>query len=147
MVRLRKAQRNQLNVYASALLVSAAFVALVMSPASIHPQLRGIDQHRTLNLEDTVEAPTAASDSAPSAKSGDWSQDLMGLGKALLLIFLAEIGDKTFFVAMILAMKYDQYAVFIGSMAALAIMTIGSAALGWLLVGLVHCPEFYFLSH
>ena len=136
MVRLRKAQRNQLNIYASALLVSAAFVALVMTPVGTHPQLSSINQHRTLNLED-ASAPTTSD----VQSSNSWSQDWMGLGKALILIFLAEIGDKTFFVAMILAMKYDQSAVFIGSLAALAIMTIGSAGLGWLLVGLVWSPQ------
>jgi putative Ca2+/H+ antiporter (TMEM165/GDT1 family) len=136
MVRLRKAQRNQLNIYASALLVSAAFVALVMTPAGVHPQLSIVAQHRTLNLED-VATPPVSDNQATATDNKGWTQDWVGLGKALILIFLAEIGDKTFFVAMILAMKYDRTAVFIGSMAALAVMTIGSAALGWLLVGLV----------
>ncbi len=132
MVRLRKAQRNQLNVYALAMLVCAAFVAVVMSPAGSHQQLTAVSRSRILNLDDAPVEPVAGSDSA----SYHW----LGMGKALLLIFLAEIGDKTFFVAMILAMKYDQSAVFVGSMAALALMTILSAGLGYLLVGLVQSP-------
>jgi putative Ca2+/H+ antiporter (TMEM165/GDT1 family) len=134
MVRLRKAQRSQLNVYASAMLVCAAFVATVMSPAGPHQQLTAVSRSRFLNLDDAPTQPVTSSDADNAGHH--W----LGMGKALLLIFLAEIGDKTFFVAMILAMKYDQSAVFVGSMAALALMTILSAGLGYVLVGLVKPP-------
>jgi hypothetical protein len=135
MIRLRKAQRNQLNIYASAMLVCAACVALVMSPAGSHQQLTAVSRSRALSLDDAPAQQVADSDT--DTASHHW----LGMGKALLLIFLAEIGDKTFFVAMILAMKYDQSAVFVGSMAALALMTILSAGLGYVLVGLVRRPQ------
>ena len=55
-------------------------------------------------------------------------------GTAFLLSFLTilvcEIGDKTFFLAMVMAMKYNQWVVFIGSFGALAIMTVLSTIFG-----------------
>lgn len=47
------------------------------------------------------------------------------------MILVSEIGDKTFFIAAIMAMKQPQKLVFAGAMAALATMTALSAFLGW----------------
>ncbi|WAL59984.1 TMEM165/GDT1 family protein [Thermocoleostomius sinensis] len=48
----------------------------------------------------------------------------------LLLITISELGDKTFFIAAILAMRHSRRWVFVGSIAALAAMTILSVLLG-----------------
>jgi Ca2+/H+ antiporter, TMEM165/GDT1 family len=48
----------------------------------------------------------------------------------LLLITISELGDKTFFIAVILAMRYPRRWVFVGVIAALAAMTIISVLLG-----------------
>jgi putative Ca2+/H+ antiporter (TMEM165/GDT1 family) len=48
----------------------------------------------------------------------------------LLLITVSELGDKTFFIAVILAMHHSRRLVFIGVTAALAAMTILSVILG-----------------
>jgi len=48
----------------------------------------------------------------------------------LLLITVNELGDKTFFIAAILAMQYSRRLVLIGVITALAAMTILSVALG-----------------
>ena len=47
-----------------------------------------------------------------------------------LLITVSEIGDKTFFIAMILAMQYSRRLVFTGAIAALAAMTMLSVGVG-----------------
>ena len=47
-----------------------------------------------------------------------------------LLITVSEIGDKTFFIAMILAMQHPRKLVFTGSIAALAAMTMLSVGAG-----------------
>jgi putative Ca2+/H+ antiporter (TMEM165/GDT1 family) len=49
---------------------------------------------------------------------------------ALLLITVSELGDKTFFIAVILAMRHSRRLVFVGALAALATMTILSVLLG-----------------
>ena len=48
----------------------------------------------------------------------------------LLLITVSELGDKTFFIAVILAMRHSRRLVFTGVLAALAAMTILSVLLG-----------------
>jgi Ca2+/H+ antiporter, TMEM165/GDT1 family len=48
----------------------------------------------------------------------------------LLLITVSELGDKTFFIAMILAMRHPRRWVFVGVVAALAVMTVLSVMLG-----------------
>jgi putative Ca2+/H+ antiporter (TMEM165/GDT1 family) len=46
------------------------------------------------------------------------------------LVFLSEIGDKTFFIAGLLAMKTNRFISFIGSISALIVMTILSVIIG-----------------
>ncbi|KAF4691202.1 hypothetical protein FOZ60_016017 [Perkinsus olseni] len=52
---------------------------------------------------------------------------------SFLMILCAEIGDKTFFIAAVLSMKHNHVVVFLGAIGALALMTVLSAALGFLL--------------
>lgn len=54
-----------------------------------------------------------------------------GFLKSWGMILVSEIGDKTFFIAAIMAMRNSRSVVFGGAFAALAAMTVLSAALGW----------------
>merc|ERR1712018_8746 len=47
------------------------------------------------------------------------------------VIVVSELGDKTFFIAAIMAMKHPRWTVFIGAIAALAIMHVMSAFFGY----------------
>ncbi|KAK7279135.1 hypothetical protein RJT34_24180 [Clitoria ternatea] len=53
-----------------------------------------------------------------------------GFTAAFTLIFVSEIGDKTFFIAALLAMQYKKGLVLLGSMGALALMSILSVVIG-----------------
>ena len=53
-----------------------------------------------------------------------------GFVQALLLIFFSEIGDKTFFIALLLALQQPRSLVFAGTFGALAVMTVISVGLG-----------------
>jgi hypothetical protein len=55
-----------------------------------------------------------------------------GFLQSFLLIFVSEIGDKTFFIAGLLAAKYSRFISFTGSIGALALMTIISTVIGQL---------------
>jgi putative Ca2+/H+ antiporter (TMEM165/GDT1 family) len=55
---------------------------------------------------------------------------LTGFTAGLLLITVSELGDKTFFIAVILAMRHSRRLVLIGAIAALAAMTIISVVAG-----------------
>ena len=53
-----------------------------------------------------------------------------GFYQAFSLVFLSEIGDKTFFIAGLLAMKTSRFLSFVGSVGALAVMTVISVVIG-----------------
>jgi len=53
-----------------------------------------------------------------------------GFYQAFSLVFLSEIGDKTFFIAGLLAMKTSRIISYLGSMGALAAMTVLSCIIG-----------------
>eukprot|EP00242_Pyramimonas_sp_CCMP2087_P017723 CAMPEP_0198211950 /NCGR_PEP_ID=MMETSP1445-20131203/25435_1 /TAXON_ID=36898 /ORGANISM="Pyramimonas sp., Strain CCMP2087" /LENGTH=365 /DNA_ID=CAMNT_0043886311 /DNA_START=167 /DNA_END=1265 /DNA_ORIENTATION=+ len=53
-----------------------------------------------------------------------------GFISAFSIIFISELGDKTFFIAALLAMRRGRTLVFTGATAALALMTIVSVAVG-----------------
>ncbi|MGB3199365.1 MAG: TMEM165/GDT1 family protein [Nodosilinea sp.] len=55
---------------------------------------------------------------------------LTGFTAGLLLITLSELGDKTFFIGVILATRHPRRWVFVGVTAALFIMTVLSVAIG-----------------
>lgn len=54
-----------------------------------------------------------------------------GLVSSFTMILFAEIADKTFFIAAIMAMRYSKLIVFMGAWSALAVMTGLSVALGY----------------
>ena len=53
------------------------------------------------------------------------------------MILVSEIGDETFIIAAILAMRNKKRVVFSGAIAALTLMTIISAALGYIVPNLI----------
>lgn len=61
---------------------------------------------------------------------GDFGDISTGFTSAFLLIFFSELGDKTFFIAALLASRKSSTAVFIGTFSALAVMTVISVFLG-----------------
>jgi len=55
---------------------------------------------------------------------------LSGFGTSFAMILATEIGDRTFFIAAIMAMKHDRIVVWSGALTALAVMTVLSAIFG-----------------
>lgn len=53
-----------------------------------------------------------------------------GFTTSFLAILVSEVGDKTFFLAMIMALRYSQLVVFLGAYGALTVMTVLSTAFG-----------------
>jgi putative Ca2+/H+ antiporter (TMEM165/GDT1 family) len=85
-----------------------------------------------------VSAPYIASASSSAMAAAAAASSTAGSGsgfvQSFLLIFLSELGDKTFFIAALLASnaKFGKFISFTGSLAALAVMTIISTILGQL---------------
>ncbi|PWA45364.1 hypothetical protein CTI12_AA518460 [Artemisia annua] len=61
---------------------------------------------------------------------GDLGDISTGFASAFLLIFFSELGDKTFFIAALLAARNSAAVVFTGTFGALGIMTVISVVLG-----------------
>jgi putative Ca2+/H+ antiporter (TMEM165/GDT1 family) len=74
-------------------------------------------------------ASSAAVDTIIPGLVGD-SPFREGFVSAFLLIFFSEIGDKTFFIALLLALQRPKGVVFAGTFGALAVMTVISVGLG-----------------
>jgi len=66
---------------------------------------------------------------------------LHGFVESLSVILVSEIGDKTFFIAAILAMQNNKLTVFLAAISALAAMTILSALLGFVVTQFI--PRMY----
>ena len=102
---------QKLRLGASLALATAAFVALPQSGLA------------------TTDATLAAVTTSTSLLD---SLSQTGFYQAFSLVFLSEIGDKTFFIAGLLAMKTSRLVSYLGSMGALAAMTILSVIIGQL---------------
>lgn len=61
---------------------------------------------------------------------GDIDDISTGFASAFLLIFFSELGDKTFFIAALLAARNSAAIVFLGTFGALGVMTVISVVLG-----------------
>jgi Ca2+/H+ antiporter, TMEM165/GDT1 family len=72
-------------------------------------------------------------DSSPSETDGS----VHGFVQAFAMIIFSEIGDKTFLIAAILAMRHPRFVVFAGAFGSLVVMSILSAAMGHILPTLV----------
>ena len=82
--------------------------------------------------DDPLEIPKPGSGSGismPSETSG-MIQPLHSFALSLTMIIFSEIGDKTFLIAALMAMKHDRLLVFSAAFSALIAMTILSAVLG-----------------
>lgn len=82
----------------------------------------------------------AALAAAGNATELDSTSDIAEVGtlreafsNSFLMILVTELGDKTFFIAALLAMRHDRLSVFFGAAGALAAMTALSATIGLVL--------------
>ena len=80
-------------------------------------------------LDPLEEADLMDINGIPSVTPGSFRD---GFASSFLMILTAEIADKTFFIACIMAMRYNRLIVFSGAWGALVLMTFLSCALGHL---------------
>ncbi|XP_047035122.1 transmembrane protein 165 isoform X1 [Helicoverpa zea] len=81
-----------------------------------------------------VPVPPSPDPSTPSTtpRAAIQGSFLQGFLASLSVVIVSELGDKTFFIAAIMAMKHPRIIVFAGAISALVFMTILSAAFGWI---------------
>ncbi|CBQ69243.1 conserved hypothetical protein [Sporisorium reilianum SRZ2] len=83
-----------------------------------------------LLMSTTGESSAGLSSSAWGALGEAWKDDPRALWSSYAMIIVSEIGDKTFLIAAILAMRQSKLVVFSGAFASLAVMSVLSALLG-----------------
>lgn len=102
-------------------------------------------------LETTSFKPDSSSTTDPviTTEPGTFFSNLLEVGfvhafiASLSVILVSEIGDKTFFIAAIMAMQHSRLIVFAGAISALALMTILSAVFGLAATFIPHIYTFY----
>ncbi|XP_066937798.1 putative divalent cation/proton antiporter TMEM165 isoform X16 [Macrobrachium rosenbergii] len=100
--------------------------------------------------DDTGNGPPVPGDLAPNASAGDSDKKdeatasfTSAFVSALSMIIVTELGDKTFFIAAIMAMNHPRLTVFAGAMTALAIMHFLSAMFGYVITWIPRVYTFY----
>ncbi|XP_053657751.1 transmembrane protein 165 [Anopheles marshallii] len=86
------------------------------------------------------------SSSAPTAGKGLLSSDIgfvHAFAASFMVIIVSELGDKTFFIAAIMAMRHPRLTVFAGAITALALMTVLSVVFGILATIIPRVYTFY----
>ena len=112
-IRRRQKQQQQMNKSESSLRVEASTLAFAVAVA-----VSACVMYPDLALADVV------------ATAADEEQSTGGFAQAFLLILLSELGDKTFFISLLLALKEKKSSVFLGTFGALAVMTALSVCIG-----------------
>eukprot|EP00455_Lapot_gusevi_P049529 TRINITY_DN703_c0_g1_i1.p1 TRINITY_DN703_c0_g1~~TRINITY_DN703_c0_g1_i1.p1 ORF type:complete len:274 (+),score=114.19 TRINITY_DN703_c0_g1_i1:76-897(+) len=91
-----------------------------------------------------VQLAVAAEITSKDAEAAKQIADKAGQGNffsafiaSISIIIVSEIGDKTFFIAAIMAMRHNRMVVFMGALFALIVMTILSAVMGLTLPNLI----------
>lgn len=115
-------------------IISIAAVACL--PMAAHAAISTDHHHHggggglTLLASSIMAGGGGATELAPSTSTWVKSLSETGFYQAFSLVFVSEIGDKTFFMAGLLAIQTSKVTSFLGSMAALAIMTLISVLIG-----------------
>jgi len=111
---------NQKNVLTTAALIAAVAFANPSSSVAVSSEMMDV-------IGGAGSGPLTASASTLLERLSE-----TGFYQAFSLVFVSEIGDKTFFIAGLLAMKTGRFLSFVGSVGALAAMTVLSVIIGQL---------------
>ncbi|KAL1506675.1 hypothetical protein ABEB36_005998 [Hypothenemus hampei] len=95
------------------------------------------------NEDPTMPPPTDEKESKSGILNVKDVTFVHGFVASFSVILVSEIGDKTFFIAAIMAMRHPRVTVFGGAISALVLMTILSALFGWLVTVIPRVYTFY----
>jgi len=117
-------------------------VAPIANPISTINPLSAIDTLDNGDMFDNITiSDNSTSDDDKAKNTTSHAGFLHGFVESLSVILVSELGDKTFFIAAILAMRNNRLTVFLAAMSALAVMTVLSAVLGFVVTTFI--PRVY----
>jgi len=108
-------------VFLVACLITIFFTLQVTAEKEPHEEIKENDSGKVTSSKETEATGATAND--PGFTNG--------FVASLSVIIVSELGDKTFFIAAIMAMRHSRVVVFSGAILALVVMTIISALFGW----------------
>lgn len=126
-------------------LVVIILVLALSARAALQPEEPSEDDDNPLAINTHAEIPTPPVILAPAQKANEFDSTtthkktttsyanlgfIHGFLASLSVILVSELGDKTFFIAAIMAMRHPRLVVFSGAISALALMTVLSAIFG-----------------
>jgi len=120
-----------------------SYFILVILLDALHPLL-WVESSELINYDGSKEAAAGVKPSLVSEKDGkDTDASLINKERnidynflhaffaSISVIIVSELGDKTFFIAAIMAMRHPRVIIFLGAIAALGLMTVLSVFLGY----------------
>ncbi|CAG0893975.1 unnamed protein product [Darwinula stevensoni] len=129
---------SQVRSHSYSLLQFCAIVTVCFFPpyAYVFAEKESVFPQEPQDTQDTALGSLAVTSNetdsmAPNTIGGLGAGFFHGFLASLSVIIISELGDKTFFIAAIMAMKHSRLTVFSGAMLALTFMTILSALLGY----------------
>jgi len=125
--------RRMKTIVILACFVSTFLVLKVNADKEPHEDIKENDMHKITNL------PNAGT-TISTAKDVGFTH---GFIASLSVIIVSELGDKTFFIAAIMAMRHARLIVFSGAITALIVQTIISAIFGWVTVIIPRVYTYY----
>lgn len=121
-------------------LLFATFVALVLLLLTVYLYSDDLSKYSPMKMFDKSKSPTE------KPKTGTNLGFIHAFIASISVIVVSEIGDKTFFIAAIMAMRHSRLITYAGAMGALGAMTILSALLGNIVTQFVPRIYTYYLS-
>lgn len=112
----------------------------------VDPEVEKQHQPNENEPKKEVHSETSNEKSDSAGFMGASGSFIHGFIATLSVIVVSELGDKTFFIAAIMAMRHPRWTVFIGAMAALAVMHILSAFFGYAITIIPRYFTFYISS-
>ncbi|XP_075234632.1 putative divalent cation/proton antiporter TMEM165 isoform X1 [Lycorma delicatula] len=131
----------KMNVYRYKLFIlTVLWTIFIIARAEKEPAEPGLHEVEKGNLERSTEyaVPTGPAKTAEPVQAF-----LHAFVASLSVIVVSEIGDKTFFIAAIMAMKHSRLTVFAGAISALAFMTVLSVVFGYAATVIPRAYTFY----
>lgn len=105
-----------------------------------------LEEHNSVQVHEDVDSDPKQMNDSSMFSMGASGSFVHGFIATLSVIIVSELGDKTFFIAAIMAMRHPRWTVFIGAMAALALMHVMSAFFGYAITVIPRLYTFYLSS-
>ena len=129
--------------------VQILILFLVIFAESCLGEVAPVDPEHEKKVHETDQGGLEVHEELPANNNGYMGASgsfFHGFVATLSVIIVSELGDKTFFIAAIMAMRNPRWTVFVGAMSALALMHVMSAFFGYAITVIPRMYTYYLSS-